>query len=198
VDVRVVPEGAGRVILGDLELEGEAAAGLDVDEDVVAVATRRDVKAVGVEVGRVEDAGGRRAGHHVGVHVDRRGRLLAAGAGVRHAGADLARRAVELVFEPDAQRVARPRHQGGAYQGFVVGAKIGRVLADLGGGVVQRQAEYELPFIRFQLLDVLELGRLYGSRFRASLGQGRARREQRERKRRRRHPTTDSSHGSPP
>jgi hypothetical protein len=51
VVVRVVPVDAGRVVLRQLVLVLERLPGRDLDEGVVAVVARRDVQAVGVQVG---------------------------------------------------------------------------------------------------------------------------------------------------
>ena len=73
VRVRVVPEGAARVILGDRERVGELLAGLDRQEDVVAVVARRHVHAVEVDVGvRVELVVERECDRVAGVHDERR------------------------------------------------------------------------------------------------------------------------------
>ena len=52
--VRMVPEGARRMIRRDLIFVAELLSGMDRDQDVVAVAGRRDPQPMGVQVGVVE------------------------------------------------------------------------------------------------------------------------------------------------
>ncbi|MEI9928402.1 MAG: hypothetical protein WDN44_12795 [Sphingomonas sp.] len=53
MDVRVIPEGAGGLILGDLDRVMLGLAGPDLQEHIVADALWRDMQPVGVQVGHV-------------------------------------------------------------------------------------------------------------------------------------------------
>ncbi len=53
MDMRVVPEHAGRMIVRDVEFEIERFARLDLEKDVVAIPRGRDVHAMGMQVGHL-------------------------------------------------------------------------------------------------------------------------------------------------
>ena len=59
VAMGVIPEGSRRMIVRHIDLEGEFGLRGDVEEHIVAIAGRRDVQAVGMQVDGVQAAWGR-------------------------------------------------------------------------------------------------------------------------------------------
>ena len=62
----VVPESAGRMVLGNVDLVGKLRLRGNVQQDVVAVTCRRDVQSVRVQVNGVEASHARRQAETIG------------------------------------------------------------------------------------------------------------------------------------